>query len=156
MSAIAAVPERGAWLRGLGAAITRHNDGVVWRRRSCSSAWSLSRAARAVARAVRSRSSRTSCSASQPPRRRIPLGTDSFGRDVLSRILWGARISLLVGTSAVLLAIVIGGTIGMVAGYIGGALRPRRDAAMDVLLSLPDPDHGSDGGGDARADASAT
>ena len=66
-----------------------------------------------------------------------PLGNDSFGRDILSRILWGGRVSLLVGTSAVLLAIVIGGVLGMLAGYIGGAFDRIVMAAMDVLLSFP-------------------
>jgi peptide/nickel transport system permease protein len=66
-----------------------------------------------------------------------PLGNDSFGRDILSRILWGGRVSLLVGTSAVLLAIVIGGILGMLAGYIGGVFDRVVMAAMDVLLSFP-------------------
>jgi peptide/nickel transport system permease protein len=67
----------------------------------------------------------------------FPLGNDSFGRDILSRILWGGRVSLLVGTSAVLLAIVIGGVLGMLAGYIGGVFDRIVMAAMDVLLSFP-------------------
>jgi len=66
-----------------------------------------------------------------------PLGTDSFGRDILSRILWGGRVSLLVSTSAVGLAIVIGGALGLLAGYIGGAFDRVTMAAMDVLLSFP-------------------
>ncbi|HUN45819.1 MAG TPA: ABC transporter permease [Stellaceae bacterium] len=66
-----------------------------------------------------------------------PLGTDSFGRDILSRILWGGRVSLLVSTSAVGLAIAIGGALGLLAGYIGGAFDRVTMAAMDVLLSFP-------------------
>ena len=49
-----------------------------------------------------------------------PLGNDSFGRDILSRILWGGRVSLYVSTLSVLIAIVIGGALGILAGYIGG------------------------------------
>ena len=67
----------------------------------------------------------------------FPLGNDDFGRDILSRILWGGRVSLVVGTSAVLLAIVIGGVLGMLAGYIGGVFDRVVMAAMDVLLSFP-------------------
>ncbi|HTZ77128.1 MAG TPA: ABC transporter permease [Stellaceae bacterium] len=66
-----------------------------------------------------------------------PLGTDSFGRDILSRVLWGGRVSLLVSTSAVALAIVIGGALGLLAGYIGGTFDRITMAAMDVLLSFP-------------------
>ena len=71
------------------------------------------------------------------PSAEFPLGNDSFGRDILSRILWGGRVSLLVGTSAVLLAIVIGGAFGMLAGYIGGVFDRVVMAGMDVLLSFP-------------------
>jgi peptide/nickel transport system permease protein len=67
----------------------------------------------------------------------FPLGNDDFGRDILSRILWGGRVSLVVGTSAVLLAIVVGGVLGMLAGYIGGVFDRVVMAAMDVLLSFP-------------------
>jgi peptide/nickel transport system permease protein len=65
------------------------------------------------------------------------LGNDSFGRDILSRILWGGRVSLYVSTSAVLIAIVIGGALGILAGYIGGVFDRVVMAAMDVLLSFP-------------------
>jgi peptide/nickel transport system permease protein len=65
------------------------------------------------------------------------LGNDSYGRDVLSRILWGGRVSLFVSTTAVLAAILIGGALGMLAGYIGGAFDRITMAAMDVLLSFP-------------------
>lgn len=72
-----------------------------------------------------------------PPSADFPLGNDSFGRDILSRILWGGRISLYVSTLSVLIAILIGGALGILAGYIGGAFDRIVMAAMDVLLSFP-------------------
>ena len=65
------------------------------------------------------------------------LGNDGFGRDVLSRILWGGRVSLFVCVSAVLIAVAVGGTLGLIAGYLGGAVDRAIMAAMDVLLSFP-------------------
>jgi len=67
----------------------------------------------------------------------FPLGNDSFGRDILSRILWGGRVSLYVSTVAVFIAIVVGGALGILAGYIGGRFDRVVMAAMDVLLSFP-------------------
>ncbi|HUK06999.1 MAG TPA: ABC transporter permease [Stellaceae bacterium] len=66
-----------------------------------------------------------------------PLGNDSFGRDILSRILWGGRVSLYVSTVSVLIAIVLGGALGILSGYIGGLFDRVTMAAMDVLLSFP-------------------
>ena len=63
-----------------------------------------------------------------------PLGNDSFGRDILSRILWGGRVSLYVSTVSVLIAIVLGGALGILSGYIGGLFDRITMAAMDVLL----------------------
>ncbi|GIX11719.1 ABC transporter permease [Elioraea sp.] len=73
----------------------------------------------------------------RPPGGAHPLGTDYFGRDVLSRILWGGRISLIVSLTAIAAAIVIGGAVGMIAGYVGGRFDTFVMQVMDVLLSFP-------------------
>lgn len=72
-----------------------------------------------------------------PPSSDFLFGTDTYGRDVLSRILWGARISLLVAVSSIAAAILIGGAIGMISGYVGGRTDLYIMQVMDVLLSFP-------------------
>jgi peptide/nickel transport system permease protein len=66
-----------------------------------------------------------------------PLGTDNQGRDVLSAILYGARLSLLVGVSAVMLAMLLGVTLGLVAGWRGGLVETVVMRIADVQLSFP-------------------
>lgn len=66
-----------------------------------------------------------------------PLGTDQLGRDQLSRMLYGARISLVIGFAAVSLAIIIGTLLGAIAGYLGGAIDSLIMRAMDVMLAFP-------------------
>ena len=73
----------------------------------------------------------------QPPSDEFWLGTDQFGRDILSRLMWGARISLTVSLGAIAIAMVIGGAIGLVSGYIGGKFDLFVMQVMDVLLSFP-------------------
>jgi peptide/nickel transport system permease protein len=72
-----------------------------------------------------------------PPSGEHPLGTDSFGRDVLSRLLHAARISLGIGVLAIALAMSVGSAIGIAAGYIGGWFDSVVTSLLDVLLSFP-------------------
>jgi peptide/nickel transport system permease protein len=73
-----------------------------------------------------------------PPTREHPLGTDQIGRDVLSRMLYGARVSLVVGFVAVGIAIMIGTAVGVVAGYYGGVADSIiMLGVVDVMLTFP-------------------
>ena len=73
----------------------------------------------------------------QPPNAKYLLGTDEFGRDVLSRLIYGARVSLQVGLVAVSIALVVGGTLGAVAGYYGGKIDNFLMRLMDIQLAIP-------------------
>lgn len=69
---------------------------------------------------------------------RYPLGTDQIGRDVLSRLIWGARVSMVVGFVPVALIFVIGVTLGMLAGYFGGRTDQLLMRLTDVIYAFPD------------------
>jgi len=73
----------------------------------------------------------------QPPSAEFLLGTDTLGRDLFSRILYGARVSLLVGFVATAVALVIGVSWGIVAGYFGGRVDSVMMRIVDVLYGLP-------------------
>lgn len=73
----------------------------------------------------------------KPPSWGYLLGTDEFGRDILSRIIFGARIALGIGTLAVGIAVALGVPLGLVAGYFGGVLDTAIMRTMDVLLAFP-------------------
>ena len=66
-----------------------------------------------------------------------PLGTDNLGRDILSRIIYGTRVSLTVGFFGVLIASSIGLVVGMIAGYVGGRVDNTIMGIVNVLLALP-------------------
>jgi peptide/nickel transport system permease protein len=73
----------------------------------------------------------------KPPSAEFVMGTDGFGRDIASRLLYGARISLIIGIASTILAMVIGSAIGMIAGWKGGRIDILIMQAMDVLLAFP-------------------
>jgi len=65
------------------------------------------------------------------------LGTDQFGRDMLSRLIYGSRVSIVVGLSSVLLALFLGVPLGIVAGFYGGKIDTLVMRAMDLILAFP-------------------
>ena len=73
----------------------------------------------------------------QPPGEVHPLGTDDAGRDVLSRMIYGTRVSLLVGVLATMLSLVVGSTLGGIAGYYGGAADWVVSRLIEVILCFP-------------------
>ncbi|SEO35678.1 dipeptide transport system permease protein [Methylobacterium sp. ap11] len=66
-----------------------------------------------------------------------PLGTDAIGRDILSRLIHGARLSLSIGVAVVAVSILVGTMLGLVAGFIGGATGIVIMRVMDIILTLP-------------------
>lgn len=73
----------------------------------------------------------------QAPSLSHPMGTDDLGRDVLSRVVWGAQTSLIAGVLSVLIALAIGVPFGIVAGYFGGWLDVAITRLADTLLACP-------------------
>jgi ABC-type dipeptide/oligopeptide/nickel transport system permease subunit len=73
----------------------------------------------------------------EPPSRAHPMGTDVFGRDVLTRLLYGARFSLEVSVLSRLIAIAIGTVLGLLAGYFGGRLESAVMRMADITLAYP-------------------
>ena len=75
--------------------------------------------------------------ASQPPSLDHPMGTDTTGRDIFSRVLFGARLSLLMGVVVLSIAISIGVTLGLIAGYLGGKTNTVIMRITDIFLAIP-------------------
>ena len=73
----------------------------------------------------------------EPPGRTHPLGTDDLGRDILSRMIWGARISLAVGFVAVGISTIVGILLGAASGYYGGWTDRVLMRFVDIMLSIP-------------------
>jgi len=73
----------------------------------------------------------------QPPSWKHPFGTDHMGRDIFSRVIYGARTSLLIGFSVVSIALVIGLSLGLIAGYFGGKFDLLIMRVTDVFLAFP-------------------
>ncbi len=71
------------------------------------------------------------------PNTTFPLGTDDLGRDVLSRLMYGARISLYVGLGSVFIGVSFGFILGLVSGYVGGALDMVVQRVVDAFLAFP-------------------
>ncbi|MGB3539535.1 MAG: ABC transporter permease [Mesorhizobium sp.] len=72
-----------------------------------------------------------------PPSLAHPFGTDNFGRDVLSRVIWGSRLDLAMGVGGVFAPLVIGCIIGLMAGYFGGIVDTLLMRLLDVTISFP-------------------
>ncbi|MBX3498818.1 MAG: ABC transporter permease [Alphaproteobacteria bacterium] len=68
---------------------------------------------------------------------RYLLGTDNLGRDILSRLVHGARVSLLIGLLSPLIGLLVGGALGVLAGYYRGRVEGAVVAAMDIILAFP-------------------
>jgi peptide/nickel transport system permease protein len=79
----------------------------------------------------------TETGAPRPPGDPFPLGTDVLGRDLLSRLLYGARLSLFIGVTATGIAIGVGAVLGVIAGYSGGAVEGLIMRLADVMMAFP-------------------
>src|SRR3954464_10203998 len=66
-----------------------------------------------------------------------PLGTDELGRDMLARLVYGGRLSLIIGILPVILAFIIGTSLGLVAGYVGGRVNTAIMRTIDVFYAFP-------------------
>ncbi len=73
----------------------------------------------------------------EPPSHKHPLGTDDLGRDLFSRVIYGTRVSLLVGFVAIGIAIIIGSFLGLLSGYFGGWLDAVIMRFVDIMLCFP-------------------
>ena len=74
----------------------------------------------------------------ETPSKDFPFGTDNFGQDILSRVIYGARISLRIGFISVSIALIIGVTIGAICGYFGGKVDILLMRVIDIFQAIPD------------------
>jgi peptide/nickel transport system permease protein len=72
-----------------------------------------------------------------PPSAEFPMGTDQLGRDVLSRVVWGARLSLYVGLASVAFGVTLGALAGVITAYFGGLADSAGQRVVDVVMALP-------------------
>jgi len=72
-----------------------------------------------------------------PPSLAHPFGTDNFGRDILSRVIWGTRIDLQIAMIGVVFPFLIGTTVGTVAGFFGGPIDAVFMRLVDIILAFP-------------------
>ncbi len=73
----------------------------------------------------------------QPPSAQHWFGTDFYGRDIFSRVIWGTRIDLMIGVLGVIIPFLVGGIIGLLAGYYGGALDSLLMRVTDIMMAFP-------------------
>ncbi len=73
----------------------------------------------------------------QPPSAEHPFGTDTIGRDILARVIYGGQISLIIGLTAVSVSVVLGTTVGVLSGYFGGLLDAVLMRFTEAMLSIP-------------------
>jgi peptide/nickel transport system permease protein len=97
----------------------------------------LATAAAAPALPLRSPTEQSVVHRLQPPSAGSPLGTDRLGRDVLSRVAWGARVSMAVGAAVVAISALVGTTVGLTAGYFRGPGSDLLVRCVDVLQAFP-------------------
>ncbi len=100
---------------------------------------------------LRARPRTTSTPSCRRPTGSHPFGTDELGRDILSRVIWGARASMQAGVLATLLAVVVAVPVGLVAGYYRGVLDTIVMRVTDALLAFPFLIIAVRPGGDPRA-----
>lgn len=72
-----------------------------------------------------------------PPSAEFPMGTDQIGRDILSRVIWGARLSIYVGLLSVAFGVTVGTLWGVITAYFGGLLDSASQRLVDTLMALP-------------------
>ena len=73
----------------------------------------------------------------QPPSSEHLFGTDNYGRDIFSRVIWGTRIDLAMGIFAMIVPLIVGSIIGLIAGYFGGWIDTLLMRILDIVMSFP-------------------